>query len=111
MIGAALLLRTFHNLTTIDLGFRPAGVLVAELDLFTYARSSVQSPEAGTRKVEAIEGILRSLDGYVQRSANARDRRLTETAGQVGEGIVRGGVPDPLHGEELRGVAGSRGQS
>jgi len=43
--------------------------LVAELDLFSHARASVQSPEAGTRKVEAIEGILRSLDGYVTRSA------------------------------------------
>src|SRR5512133_806640 len=43
--------------------------LVAALDLYTYARSSVQSPEAGTRKVEAIEGILRSLEGYVSRSA------------------------------------------
>jgi DNA helicase-2/ATP-dependent DNA helicase PcrA len=43
--------------------------LVAALDLYTYARSSVQSPEAGTRKVEAIEGILRSLEGYVSRTA------------------------------------------
>jgi DNA helicase-2/ATP-dependent DNA helicase PcrA len=43
--------------------------LVAELDLYSYARASVKSPEAGTRKVEAIEGILRSLEGYVGRSA------------------------------------------
>jgi DNA helicase-2/ATP-dependent DNA helicase PcrA len=43
--------------------------LVAELDLFSHARASVQSAEAGTRKVEAIEGILRSLDGYVSRNA------------------------------------------
>jgi DNA helicase-2/ATP-dependent DNA helicase PcrA len=43
--------------------------LVAELDLYSHARASVQSPEAGTRKVEAIEGILRSLEGYCSRNA------------------------------------------
>jgi DNA helicase-2/ATP-dependent DNA helicase PcrA len=43
--------------------------LVAELDLFTHARASVQSQEAGTRKVDAIEGILRSLEGYCGRNA------------------------------------------
>src|SRR5512138_1071053 len=43
--------------------------LVAAIDLYSYARASVQSPEAGTRKVEAIEGILRSLEGYVARNA------------------------------------------
>jgi len=51
-----------------DLG-AAARELVADLDLYTHARASVQSPEAGTRKVEAIEGILRSLEGYVSRSA------------------------------------------
>ncbi|HSM92325.1 MAG TPA: UvrD-helicase domain-containing protein [Anaeromyxobacteraceae bacterium] len=50
-----------------DLGVA-ARELVDALDLYTYARSSVQSPEAGTRKVEAIEGILRSLEGYVART-------------------------------------------
>ena len=52
----------------------PARELVAELDFYSHARASVQSPEAGTRKVEAIDGILRSLEGYVrpQRSPVAR---------------------------------------
>jgi DNA helicase-2/ATP-dependent DNA helicase PcrA len=43
--------------------------LVAELDLYSHARASVQSAVAGTRKVEGIEGILRSLEGYVGRNA------------------------------------------
>jgi DNA helicase-2/ATP-dependent DNA helicase PcrA len=51
-----------------DLGVA-ARELVAALDLYTHARASVQSPEAGTRKVEAIDGILRSLEGYVARTA------------------------------------------
>jgi DNA helicase II / ATP-dependent DNA helicase PcrA len=46
-----------------------AKALVAEVDLYTHVRSSVQSLEAGARKVDAIDGLLRSLDSYSQRSA------------------------------------------
>ncbi len=46
-----------------------ARALVAEVDLYGHARSSVQSFEAGQRKVDAIEGILRSLDAFEQRTA------------------------------------------
>jgi len=46
-----------------------ARALVADVDLFGYARSSVQSFEAGQRKVDALEGVLRSLDGWEQRTA------------------------------------------
>jgi len=38
--------------------------LVEELDLYAYARSTVQSFEAGQRKVDGIDGILRSLEWY-----------------------------------------------
>ena len=43
--------------------------LVAEVDLYTHARGSVQSVEAGARKVDAIDGVLRSLESYVKRAA------------------------------------------
>jgi DNA helicase-2/ATP-dependent DNA helicase PcrA len=43
--------------------------LAAEVDLHGHARASVQSFEAGQRKVDALDGILRSLDAYEQRSA------------------------------------------
>jgi DNA helicase-2/ATP-dependent DNA helicase PcrA len=43
--------------------------LVAEVDLPGHARRSVKSPEAGSRKVEAIEGLLRSLESFEQRTA------------------------------------------
>ncbi len=43
--------------------------LVAEVDLYAHARASVQSLEAGARKVDAIDSLLRSLESYVQRSA------------------------------------------
>ncbi|HYD39385.1 MAG TPA: UvrD-helicase domain-containing protein [Anaeromyxobacter sp.] len=46
-----------------------AKALVAEVDLFSHARASVQSLEAGARKVEAIEGLLRSLESYTKRKA------------------------------------------
>src|SRR6266542_2190263 len=49
-----------------------ARALVAEVDLYGHARSSVQSFEAGQRKVDAIDGILRSLDGYEQRTARPK---------------------------------------
>ena len=35
-----------------------------ELDLYAYARSSVASLDAGQRKVDGIDGILRSLEWY-----------------------------------------------
>jgi DNA helicase II / ATP-dependent DNA helicase PcrA len=43
--------------------------LVAEVDLYTHVRSSVQSLEAGARKVDGLEGLLRSLEGYTSRNA------------------------------------------
>jgi DNA helicase-2/ATP-dependent DNA helicase PcrA len=46
-----------------------ARALVAEVDLLGYARSSVKSFEAGQRKVEALEGLLRSIDAWEQRTA------------------------------------------
>jgi DNA helicase-2/ATP-dependent DNA helicase PcrA len=52
-------------------GGRPleaARALVAEVDLYAWARMSVQSAEAGQRKVDGIDGILRSLEWYQERS-------------------------------------------
>ncbi|HET8569782.1 MAG TPA: UvrD-helicase domain-containing protein [Candidatus Limnocylindria bacterium] len=46
-----------------------ARALAAEVDLYGHARASVQSFEAGQRKVDAIDGILRSLEAYEQRTA------------------------------------------
>ena len=46
-----------------------AQALVAEVDLYSHARAGVASIEAGTRKVEAIDSMLRSLEGWAQRTA------------------------------------------
>jgi DNA helicase-2/ATP-dependent DNA helicase PcrA len=46
-----------------------ARALVAEVDLLGHARGSVQSLEAGQRKVDAIEGVLRSLEAWLERTA------------------------------------------
>jgi DNA helicase-2/ATP-dependent DNA helicase PcrA len=46
-----------------------AKALVAEVDLYSHARGSVASLEAGARKVEGIDGLLRSLEGYTKRAA------------------------------------------
>jgi len=46
-----------------------AKALVTEVDLYAHARGSVQSAEAGGRKVDAIDGLLRSLEAYEQRTA------------------------------------------
>jgi DNA helicase-2/ATP-dependent DNA helicase PcrA len=74
-----------------------ARALVAEVDLYGHARASVQSFEAGLRKVDAIDGILRSLDAYEQRTARpslaawlqrlALDSRAEEDA-EEGEGVA-----------------------
>ncbi len=49
--------------------------LVEELDLYAYARSSVSSAEAGQRKVDGIDGILRSLEW-----SQGRDRKVSLAA-------------------------------
>ena len=45
-----------------------ARALVAEIDLYAWARLSVQSAEAGQRKVDGIDGILRSLEWHEERA-------------------------------------------
>ena len=45
-----------------------ARALVAEVDLYAWARMSVQSAEAGQRKVDGIDGILRSLEWYQEKT-------------------------------------------
>jgi DNA helicase II / ATP-dependent DNA helicase PcrA len=49
-----------------------ARVLAAEVDLYGHARASVQSFEAGQRKVDALDGILRSLEAWEQRTAKPK---------------------------------------
>jgi DNA helicase-2/ATP-dependent DNA helicase PcrA len=46
-----------------------ARALVDEVDLAGHARGTVQSFEAGQRKVDAIEGVLRSLEAFEARTA------------------------------------------
>jgi DNA helicase-2/ATP-dependent DNA helicase PcrA len=46
-----------------------ARALVAEVDLLGHARGSVASFEAGQRKVDALDGVLRSLESYEGRTA------------------------------------------
>ncbi|HYG70024.1 MAG TPA: 3'-5' exonuclease, partial [Anaeromyxobacteraceae bacterium] len=49
-----------------------ARALVAEVDLYTHARSTVQSLEAGMRKVEGLDGLLRSLESWENRTARPK---------------------------------------
>jgi DNA helicase-2/ATP-dependent DNA helicase PcrA len=73
-----------------------ARALVAELDLFGHVRATVRSIEAGTRKVEALEGLLRSLEAHARGARRATlasflerlalDSRAEEDAA-AGEGV------------------------
>jgi DNA helicase-2/ATP-dependent DNA helicase PcrA len=42
--------------------------LVAEVDLHAHARAGVKSAEAAQRKVEAIDSMLRSIEGWASRT-------------------------------------------
>ena len=64
--------------------------LVAEIDLYSHARASVQSLEAGARKVEGIDGLLRSLESYTQRIGPPPPGRL---AAAPGARLARRGGP------------------
>jgi DNA helicase-2/ATP-dependent DNA helicase PcrA len=55
-----------------------AKALVAEVDLYSHARSTVRSVEAGQRKVDAIDGVLRSLENHAQRAAKPSLSRWLE---------------------------------
>jgi DNA helicase-2/ATP-dependent DNA helicase PcrA len=80
-------------------GGRPseaARALARELDLAGHARASVRSFEAGQRKVDALEGVLRALEAFEERTARPRlagflralalDSRAEEDP-QGGEGV------------------------
>ncbi len=59
--GAALLLRTFHNLTSLDAGFEPARVLLVTLDLRKAATPKEQRTEFYEQlleRVRALPGVL-----------------------------------------------------
>ncbi len=43
--------------------------LVEEVDLYAHARQGARSPEAGSRRVEAIDGLIRSLERWAERTA------------------------------------------
>ena len=45
--------------------------LVEEVDLSGHVRASVKSAEAALRKVDAIDGLLRSIEGWAARTAKA----------------------------------------
>jgi DNA helicase II / ATP-dependent DNA helicase PcrA len=49
-----------------------ARALVAEVDLYTHARSMVKSLEAGMRKAEGLDGLLRSLERWENRTARPK---------------------------------------
>ncbi|MBI5070974.1 MAG: UvrD-helicase domain-containing protein [Deltaproteobacteria bacterium] len=42
--------------------------LVEEVDLYSHARQGARSPEAGNRRVEAIDGLIRSLERWEERT-------------------------------------------
>jgi DNA helicase-2/ATP-dependent DNA helicase PcrA len=48
------------------------------VDLYSHARSMVRSAEAGQRKVDAIDGVLRSLENHAARSAKPSLARWLE---------------------------------
>ena len=71
-----------------------ARALVEEIGLLDHVRRSVRSAEAGARKVEAVEGVLRSLEAWEQRerrptldaflqrlALDSRDEEPEESAG------------------------------
>jgi DNA helicase-2/ATP-dependent DNA helicase PcrA len=43
--------------------------LITEVDLYSHVRMSVASAEAGSRKVEAVDQVLRSLESYERRES------------------------------------------
>ena len=79
--GAALLLRTFHNLTSLDAGFQPAGVLLVNLDL----RKTATPMEQRTAFYEGLLERLRGLPGVI--AAGQSD--ITPISGAAWNGSVQ----------------------
>jgi predicted permease len=57
VIGAMLLLRTVHNLTSVDLGFAPANLVVFKLDPSLNGRDGNESKALLERVVERLEDL------------------------------------------------------
>ncbi|HET7755200.1 MAG TPA: UvrD-helicase domain-containing protein [Anaeromyxobacteraceae bacterium] len=73
--------------------------LIEEVDLVAHARATVKSAEAGARKADGIDGVLRSLEQYEQRTTRkpslatwlarlALDSRDEEAKGEGAEGVT-----------------------
>jgi predicted permease len=62
LVGAGLLIRSFHELSTEDLGFRSEGVLTLRLDV---PESRFSSPSAGAVYYEALIERLEAMPGVL----------------------------------------------
>jgi len=105
--------------------------LVEEVDLYAHARQGARSPEAGSRRVEAIDGLIRSLERWEEHTGKkptlgnwlaklALDSREEDEAADVGVALMSlhaaKGLEFPvvfLVGleEELLPVAGMKGEA
>lgn len=68
MVGAGLLIRSMQRLTAIELGFQPAGVMIATVDLTANARYSVEDEKREffaslLRRAYTLPGVQRVTAG------------------------------------------------
>jgi putative ABC transport system permease protein len=68
LVGAGLMTRSLHALTTVDLGYRPADLITVRLDL-------------GARRYAAPETRVRFAEGLVERAAGSPDIASTTVWG------------------------------
>jgi putative ABC transport system permease protein len=92
LVTAGLLLRSFRNLATTDVGFDPEHVLLVNVNLFT----AKTPPSEYTATYDRIGAQLRALPGVV----SAARSMLTPLGNSQWNTVIHSDVPHPIVGDD-----------
>ena len=92
LVGAGLMVRSFRELTSSNLGVEPSGVVVAQL---TAVGPRYVPNDAKTRAVEEVLANVRSIPGVISAGASTS---MPPTRIQESEGFSIVGEPEPAPG-------------
>jgi putative ABC transport system permease protein len=94
LVGAGLMLRSFRELSSVDLGISPTNVVIAQV---TLAGSRYRGPAEQARAVEHVLANVRAIPGVTVAGGSTS---MPPSRMQQGEGFTVVGQPTPEPGRE-----------
>jgi putative ABC transport system permease protein len=94
LLGAGLMLRSFSELSSVDLGVNPSNVVVSQL---VVVGARYRSAEAKTQTVEQVLANVRAIPGVIVAGGSTS---MPPTRIQQGQGFTVVGQPAPTPGHE-----------